>query len=218
MTTPSSLFLVLGGTGGTGQHFIRLAFSSGHRVRALVRPSSTSKLTPSPQLEIIPGSITDLDTLNFDSLLAGVDYVISMLGDKTLQSTRAINTEFVKLLVPAMRKHQIKRFLNQAGGLSRPYGGSLSPILWILRNTFARGFNGQHVDNEGVMEYLSTECGDIEWIVHRAGIYGDGASKGRLERSGTNYSIGVHSDCADYNYRTIREDGAVHTSDFSYYA
>ena len=58
---------------------------------------------------------------------------------------------------------------------------------------------------------------DIEWIVHRAGIYGDGPSKGRLERSNTNYSVANHRDCADYSYRLIMDTSAIHTSDFSHY-
>ena len=87
----------------------------------------------------------------------------------------------------------------------------------MIRNTIARSFNGQHEDNEAVMEYLSTQCDDLEWIVHRAGIYGDGESKGVLERSSTNFSIGNHRDCAEYSYRLIREKEAIHTSDFSQY-
>ena len=108
--------------------------------------------------------------------------------------------------------------LYQAGGLSRPYQGQLTLPLWLIRNTIARGFIGQHEDNEAVMEYLCTEADDIEWIVHRAGIYGDGPSKGTLERSNKSFSIGNHRDCADYSYRIIVDTSAIHTSDFSRYS
>jgi nucleoside-diphosphate-sugar epimerase len=226
------LFLVFGGTGGTGQHFIRLALADGHRVRALVRTPAKLELQDqvhqSSNLELVTGSITDSDSLrpqSLDNLLINVDYVVCMLGDKVLQSQQKICLPFIQSLIPSMRRNGVKRILYQAGGLSKPYNGSLSPILWILRNTIARGFNGQHEDNEAVMKYFGEECtpvngkgqGDIEWIVHRAGIYGDGPSKGRLERSGDRYSIGVHRDCAEYNYRIVRDEEAVYTSDFSYY-
>ncbi len=209
-----STFLVLGATGGTGRHFVAQALRDGHRVRALVR--TPAKLLPGPaNLEVRYGSITDpVDT---DDLVAGVDRVIAMLGDVTAQRSAKINTAFVRRLVPSMRRHGVKRFLYQAGGLSRPYGGHLSPIFWTIRNTLARGFIGQHEDNEAVMAYLATEARDIEWIVHRAGIGSDGPSKGVLARSKTKFSVATHGDCAVYNYRTIDEAAAVHTSDLSHY-
>ncbi|MFT6571664.1 MAG: hypothetical protein ACJAWY_003390, partial [Sphingomonas echinoides] len=108
-------------------------------------------------------------------------------------------------------------FLYQAGGLSRPHGGHLPPLFWAIRHTLARGFLGQHQDNEAVMAYLATEARDIEWIVHRAGIGSDGPSKGVLERSQTKFSVATHADCAAYNYRTITDASAVHTADLSHY-
>ena len=213
----SHLFLVLGASGGTGKHFVRQAIRDGHRVRALVRTPTKlpSDLSDQQLLQVVQGSITG--AVDTDALVAGVDYVVSMLGDKEAQRHEKINTAFVKQLVPAMRRHGVKRFLYQAGGLSRPYQGSLSPLLWVLRYTLARGFAGQHEDNEAVMEYLATEANDIEWMVHRAGIGSDGPSKGRLQRSETDFSVGTHVDCADYNHRTVRDAQAVRTCAFSCY-
>jgi NAD(P)-dependent dehydrogenase (short-subunit alcohol dehydrogenase family) len=208
------MFLVLGATGGTGKHFVSQALGDGHKVRALVRtPAKLTSITEN--LDVRQGSITDpIDT---DALVAGVDFVVSMLGDSKEQQSATINTAFVKKLVPSMRRHGVKRFLYQAGGLSRPYGGHLSPVLWILRHTLALRFIGQHKDNEAVMKYFATEADDIEWIVHRAAIGSDGPSKGMLHRSATKVSVATHLDCANYNYRTITNSLAVHTSDFSCY-
>ncbi len=209
-----STFLVLGATGGTGKHFVYRALADGHKVRALVR--TPAKLPVGAEhLEVRPGSITD--ALDTDALVAGVDFIISMLGDVKLQRDAKINTAFVQRLVPSMRRHGVERFLYQAGGLSRPYRGHLSPLLWAIRHTIARGFEGQHQDNEGVIEYLATQAGDIEWIVHRAGIGSDGPSKGTLGRSATKISVATHVDCAAYNYRTILDASAVHTCDPSCY-
>ena len=210
-----STFLVFGATGGTGKHFLPLALAAGHKVRVLVR--SPAKLTvKNANLEVRQGSITD--ALDFDELVAGVDFVIAMLGDRVVQQHAKINTAFVKKLIPAMRQHGVRRFLYQAGGLSAPYKGKLSLLLWTIRHTVARGFEGQHRDNEAVMHYLAEEAQDVEWIVHRAAIGGDGPSKGILQRSPTEFSIGTHRDCAAYNYHTITDVSAVHTSDFSHYA
>jgi putative NADH-flavin reductase len=217
MSRPAT-FLVLGATGGTGKHFVPLVLQEGHKVRALVRsPNKLSPSTTTKGIEIIHGSITD-PTIDFDALVKDTDYVVCMLGDKEAQRTQKINLGFVQKLVPAMRTHGVKRFLYQAGGLSRPPGGSLSPLLWVVRNTVARGFEGQHQDNEAVATYLATEAEDIEWIYHRAGIGSDGPSKGRLERSQGWPSIGTHVDCAEYSLRLVRDERAIHTADFSYYA
>ncbi|WWC65475.1 uncharacterized protein I303_108093 [Kwoniella dejecticola CBS 10117] len=214
----SSLFLVLGATGGTGKHFVTRALHDGHRVRVLVR--SLQKLgTQAKDLDVWEGSITDVDKIDTDKLVEGVDYVVSMLGDKELQRDKKINYLFMQKLVPSMRKQGVKRFLYQAGGLSKPYQGSLSWTLWLLRNTLASGFNGQHLDNEAVMEYLETQAKDLDWMVHRAGIISDGESKGTLQRSKTKFSMATHRDCADYSYRLMIDPArdAVHTSDFSCY-
>jgi len=208
-------YLVFGATGGTGKHFVSFALGEGHRVKALVR--NPAKLTVhSNELAVEHGSITD-SAVDLDKLLEGVDSVVSMLGDREAQRLGKINTAFVKRLVPAMRRQGVKRFLYQAGGLSTPYQGHLTAVLWAIRHTVARGFEGQHRDNEAVMAYLAEEARDIEWMVHRAGIGGDGPSKGTLQRSPTKFSVGTHRDCAVYNYRTLKETAAIHTSDFSHY-
>ena len=167
-------------------------------------------------LQVQQGSITDV--LDLDQLVRGADFVISMLGDRTLQQDAKINTAFIKQLVPAMRRNAVKRFLYQAGGLSTPYKGHLSPLFWTLRHTLARGFDGQHKDNEAVMEYLVEEAPDIEWMVHRAGIGSDGPSKGILKKSESKFSIATFKDCAAYNFRTLTDPSAIHTCDLSSYS
>ena len=210
-------YLVFGATGGTGKHFVPLVLQAGHKVRAFVRnPAKLAIQNSNQDLHVEQGSITE--AVDLDTLVAGADYVVSMLGDRALQQNAAINTAFVKKLIPAMRRHGVTRFLYQAGGLSTPYEKQLPPLLWTLRHTIARGFEGQHRDNEAVMAYLAEEARDIEWIVHRAGIGGDGPSKGTLKRSHTKFSVATFRDCAQYNYRSLSDASAIHTSDLSSYA
>ena len=213
----NSTFLVFGATGRTGQHFVSLALKDGHKVRALAR--SPEKIAiQSPSVELHTGSVPDYDKI--DELVKGVDFVVSMLGDAKLQRDKRVNTIFVQKLIPAMRRHGVKRFLYQAGALTRRYKEKLPLIPWVIRNTIARysGLIGQHEDNEAVIEYLVEEAQDIEWIVHRAAIISDGPSKGILKRSKTQTSLATFGDCAAYNYHTIMDDDdAIHTYDLSYY-
>ena len=212
--TIQKTYLVFGATGQTGKHFTAQALNDGNRVRVLAR--NPAKLTStSPNLEIHHGSITDSPDL--DRLLDGADFVVSLLGDAQRQKTQKINTAFVRDLVPAMRRQGVSRFLYQAGGLSAPPDRKLPPALWAIRNTIARSHIGQHEDNEAVMRYLADEAMDIEWMVHRAGIGSDGASKGELERSSRKVSIATFTDCAAYDYRLLSDPTAIHTCDVSSY-
>ncbi|WP_144710673.1 NAD(P)-dependent oxidoreductase [Curtobacterium pusillum] len=213
MTTRQSL-LVFGATGQTGQHFTRLALAAGHHVRAVARTPEKLQAADD-ELEVVRGSIGD--DLDLDALLDGVDGVVMMVGDAAAQRERLVNTEFVRSLVPAMRRSRTRRFLYQAGGLSAAPDKRLSPVLRLVRSTIARGYIGQHADNEAVMRYLDREARDVEWMVHRAGIGSDGPSKGELHRSSTSMSIGTFVDCAAYNLRTLLDDSAVHTCDGSTY-
>jgi len=217
MSISKSIFLVFGASGRTGQHFVSLALEEGHQVRALVRNPEKVAIQ-SPHLELFTGSITDYDKI--DELVHGVDFVVSMLGNAQLQKSANINTQFVKRLIPAMRRHGVKRFLYQAGGLTKPYKEKLPMLAWILKNTLARynGLLGQHRDNEAVLKYLVEEAQDIEWIVHRASIIADKPSKGRLERSKNHFSLATFGDCAAYNYRLVMDDSAIHSYDSSHYA
>ena len=208
-------YLVFGASGQTGQHFVSLALKDGHRVRVVVRTPSKLAMQ-SPDLAVQQGDIA-LGIANLDALLAGVDFVVCMLGDAAMQRERKVNLAFVEELVPAMRRQGVKRFLYQAGGLSKPPGESLSPIFWTIRHTIARGFIGQHEDNEAVMEYLVASADDVEWMVHRAGIGSNGPSKGTLERSKKSFSIATFADCAVYSYRLLGDVSAIHTCDLSCY-
>lgn len=116
-----------------------------------------------------------------------------------------------------MRRAGTRSFLYQADGLSARPGRRLAPPLRLVRSTIARSYNSQHENNQAVMRYLDEQARDIDWVVHRAGIGGDGPSKGELRRSTTWISIGTFLDCATYNLRAVSDESAVHTCDGSTY-
>jgi hypothetical protein len=216
MTHSTHTYLVFGGSGRTGKHLIALVLKEGHKVRALVRHPEKIEIQD-PNLEVVIGSITDYP--QFDELLKEVDFVVSMLGDAPRQQVEKVNLAFVKKLIPAMRRQSVKRFLYQAGGFTRPYKKRLPLMNWLLRNTLVRfsGLLGQHRDNEAVIAYLVEEVNDIEWMVHRASLYGDSASKGILKRSTTRFNVAPFIDCAMYNYQSLSDPSGIHIYDLSYY-
>ncbi|KAJ3141950.1 hypothetical protein HK100_005048 [Physocladia obscura] len=208
-----AIFLVFGATGGTGKHFVEICLARGHQVRALAR--IPEKLSPRENLQITQGSISE--TEKFEDLVKGVDYIVCFLGDGKAQQVAKINTTFCKQLIPVMRKHNVKRFLYQAGALTSHYETPLPAYLWVVRHTLASSMNGQHLDNEGVIHYLYKDCPDIEWIVHRAAILSSGPSKGTLKRSATKIGIGSFVDAAMYSFVIVQDASAVHTCDLSTY-
>ena len=118
MTHSTHTYLVYGGIGRTGRHFIAVVLNDGYKVKALVRNPEKIDIHH-PNLELVKGSITDYEPI--DDLLTGVDFVISMLGDAHMQKHQTVNALFIKKLIPAMRGQAVKRFLYQAGGFTRPY-------------------------------------------------------------------------------------------------
>lgn len=103
--------------------------------------------------------------------------------------------------------------------LSRPYKEKLPFIFWVIKNILVRfsGLLRQHRGNEAVIEYLTEEAKDNEWMVHRASLINDNASKGTLLRSKTKNSLATFGDCATYKYRLLTDDSDIHTCDLSYY-
>ena len=209
-------YLVFGATGRTGRHFVSTALHEGHKVIALVRNPDKVE-TKNTNLKLIKGSI--IDYKGIDELMIDVDFVICMIGDAELQKTENVNAVFIEKLIPAMRRKGVKRLLYQAGGFTRPYKQNLTLMFWLLKQTLVRfaGLLGQHRDNEAVIKYLVENAADIEWMVHRAGIAGDGSSKGILKRSKTKFSIATFADCAKYNYDLVKDHSAIHSCDLSYY-
>lgn len=193
------------------------------KLRVLVRDPAKLHIPENSHhlVEVVKGSITDGEgTYDMDKLVSGADYVVFMVGDRAVQAEKMICYPFMKdKLVPAMRRHRVKRLLYQAGGFTRPHDGDLSWIIWALRSTIASSFEGQHKDNDAVHKWLYKEASDIEWMGHRAGIGGDGPTKGVLQRApkGARPSIASHIDCAEYSYRLVRDASAIHTTDFSRY-
>src|SRR3546814_7639889 len=75
------------------------------------------------------------------------------------------------------------------------------------------GLLGQHRDNQAVIEYLVEQAKDIDWVVHQAGIFSDGPSKGVLVRSADRVSMASFVDTATYNYNALNDPSAVHRSE-----
>jgi len=100
--------LVIGASGQTGQHVVRLLLSEGHRVTAFVR--TASKLAESnPRLQVAQGDARDRDAP--ERSLEDQDAVISCFGPRALGKTD-LQEILMNNLVSGMTRIGVKRLVN----------------------------------------------------------------------------------------------------------
>lgn len=115
MTTesPRTIFIT-GATGLVGGHAAEEAIKRGHRVRALVRPTSDTRWLDQWGVERIVGDLEDRDALR--SGAAGADWIFNCaakVGDwGTLAEFRRLNVEALRLLLDAACEARVARFVH----------------------------------------------------------------------------------------------------------
>lgn len=113
MSAPKTLF-VTGGTGLVGSHVVEEALSRGHRVRALVRPSSDTRWLDAWGVEKIYGDLEDSEALRKG--IEGVDWVFNCaakVGDwGELGEFRRLNVDALRLLLDAAAGAGVERFVH----------------------------------------------------------------------------------------------------------
>lgn len=110
---PRTIF-VTGATGLVGSHVVEEALARGHRVRALVRASSDTRLLDQWGVEKVTGDLEDAATLREGA--RGCDWVINCaakVGDwGTLEEFRRLNVGALRLLLDASVAAGVARFVH----------------------------------------------------------------------------------------------------------
>jgi len=113
-TTSSQTIFITGATGLVGSHATEEALRRGHRVRALVRPTSDTRWLDQWGVETIVGDLEDPTALRAG--VAGADWVFNCaakVGDwGTLEEFRRLNVEALRLLLHASVPAKLKRFVH----------------------------------------------------------------------------------------------------------
>src|SRR3954462_4286399 len=101
--TTSKTIFITGATGLVGGHAAEEGIRRGHRVRALVRPTSDTRWLDEWGVEKVPGDLADQPSLRRG--VAGADWVLNCaakVGDwGTLEEFRALNVAALELLLEA---------------------------------------------------------------------------------------------------------------------
>jgi nucleoside-diphosphate-sugar epimerase len=110
----AKLIFITGGSGLVGSHAVEEALRRGHRVRALVRPTSDTRWLDQWDVEKVVGDLEDAEALRRGC--AGADWVFNCaakVGDwGTLEEFRRLNVEAFRLLLEAALEARVERFVH----------------------------------------------------------------------------------------------------------
>jgi nucleoside-diphosphate-sugar epimerase len=112
--TSSKTIFITGATGLVGSHVAEEALKRGHRVRALVRPTSDTRWLDQWGVQTLVGDLEDSQALCAG--VAGADWVLNCaakVGDwGTLDEFRRLNVEALRLLLEAACDAKPERFVH----------------------------------------------------------------------------------------------------------
>jgi nucleoside-diphosphate-sugar epimerase len=113
-TAPSKTIFITGATGLVGGHATEEAVKRGHRVRALVRPTSDTRWLDGLGVERVVGDLEDVEALRAG--VKGADWVFNCaakVGDwGRLEDFRRLNVEALRLLLEASCESGVERFVH----------------------------------------------------------------------------------------------------------
>jgi putative NADH-flavin reductase len=157
---PAKRILVLGATGGTGQHVVSQALQQGHDVTVLVRHRERLNLE-SDRLRALVGSVTD-DSDALDAAVRNQDVVISTLGVGSSLKSGGLIARSVPAVVRAMQTAGVHRLIfTSAYGV----GETFRDVPLVPRMAIRTLLKDLYADkNLGEVE-LRRSGKDIEWTL-----------------------------------------------------
>jgi nucleoside-diphosphate-sugar epimerase len=206
--------LVTGATGFTGGHLARFLARAGDRVRAIVRRPDAAAPLADAGIEIVPGDLTDRDSLRRAMQAIDVVYNIAALYREAglpERTYRAVNADAVGTIVELAHETGVRRVVHCStvgvhGDIARPPASEDAPL--------APG--DVYQDTKLLGERIGRETADrlgVELVIVRpTGIYGPGDRRlfklfGQIARGrfvmlgrGTNYYHVTYIDdlCAGF--------------------
>ncbi len=164
--------LILGSTGDLGKVLLGICLEKNYSVNVLVRDKIKVSLS-NENLKIFEGQVTKGE--NLSEALSGVDVVISVLGHG-FRSPYPIQENVMKILIPLMEKHKVKRLITITGaGLKTsedPNSLTLAISERILNLVDPYRINDARVQQDLI------EKSNLDWTIVRTPVHVD---KGNLK-------------------------------------
>jgi len=120
--------LILGATGGTGQHLVTQALDGGHEVTAFAR-SAAKMSVQHPRLHLVSGSVTENGTA-LAGAVRGQDAVISAIGRGMSLKSENLIQRSVPPILSAMSAARVRRLIfTSAIGVGHSVGEAPLPLF-----------------------------------------------------------------------------------------
>ena len=203
--------LVLGATGMTGQHAVRLLLKRGDQVTAFAR--TPSAVPERERLRVVQGEARDATSIA--RAVEGQDAVISVFGPRSLKKDDLQET-FMRNVVAAMTNAGVKRLVNLSAwgsGDSRPH---MTFTFKILRYTLLKNVFDDKERGEAILV-----ASDLDWTNVRPGRLTNeppaGGVRASLDPAGLKPVL-TRADLADFMVDEIHANAWVRKSPLLGYA
>jgi len=206
---------LFGGSGKTGQEFLKLALDAGYAVKAQAR--NPQKIPQqSPNLEVIQGDV--LNAAEVEKVVEGSDLVVSLFG-QVKDSPKDLQTRGTENIVAAMKKQGVGRIISLSGG-GLAYKEKDQPGIpdKIIKGIMKLAVPHILKDAEGHHEVLKKS--GLDWIIVRGPRLMDGEAKGeyRVGWVGVNASTSIRrADLADFILDEVEAHNFEHSMPFISY-
>ncbi len=154
---------LLGATGATGRHLVRLALERGLTVRALARRPEALAGLAHERLEVVAGDATDPAAV--DRLVAGTEAVLSALGHAKGSPPDVLRTA-TGHAVAAARAHGARRLVVLTGAAVRGPHDRPKPVDRVFATLLAVVDRRLLRDSQAMVALV--RASDLEWVVVRA--------------------------------------------------
>lgn len=165
--------LILGATGGVGQHLVRQGLGRAHRITALVR--HPEKLTGVANgLTVLQGNV--LDARAVEAAVTGQAAVVYAVGVRRPGRT-TLFSDSTRILLDAMIRHAVRRLVCITGvgaGETKGHGGWLYDRL--LYPLFTR-----HIYADKDRQEALIRSSPLEWVIVRPAVFRESAARTDLQ-------------------------------------
>jgi uncharacterized protein YbjT (DUF2867 family) len=197
--------LVLGATGMTGQHAVRLLLERGDDVTAFAR--TPSAVPERERLRVAQGDARDAASLA--RAMEGQDGVVSVFGPRSLKKDDLQET-FMRNVVGAMTSAGVKRLVNlSAWGAGDSYAGS-GLMVKIIRGTILR-----HMFDDKERGEVILLASGLDYVNVRPGRLTNGDARGGVKASLTGEGVKpvlARADLAAFMIAQLQSDAWVRKS------
>jgi uncharacterized protein YbjT (DUF2867 family) len=167
--------LVLGATGMTGQHAVRMLLERGDEVTAFARKPAA--VPERERLRVVQGEARDGPSL--ERAVVGQDAVVSVFGPRSLKKDD-LQEVFIRNVVAAMTSAGVKRLVNLSAWGAGDSRETAPLVFRIIRATFLRNM----FDDKDRGELVLLASG-LDFVNVRPGRLTNGAARGGVKASTT---------------------------------